>query len=152
MPQQSETSRDIVLFYPGEVLMEQVGAWTARNPDFKIKMAITFSVLPAGIRSAADSAIVAVIDATEHPAAGMSALRHVMTQLGPESIAFYTEVTHPLLEMFVRVRGSLLLLGPMSADEWDGFFEAMLSACRRYCASRRANPSWLGDLAELESA
>ena len=150
MKRQSETSRDIVLFYPGEVLMEQVGAWAARNPN--VKMIVSFSVLPTGIQSAADSVAVAVIDATEHPGPAMAALRHVMTRLGPESVAFYTEIVHPLLEMFVRVRGSLLLLGPMNADEWDGFFEGMLSACRRYCAARCVDPPCSGDLAELESA
>lgn len=149
MNDKTEPSRDIVLFYPGELLVEQVGAWAARHPGFKV--IVSFSSLPTGIRSAADSAAVGVIDATKHPETAMAALRHVMTRLGPESVAFYTEIMHPLLEMFVRVRGSLLLLGPMSDDEWDGFFDGMLNACWRSYPCRRMTGCRSASLAELES-
>ena len=38
----------------------------------------------------------------------------------------YSERIREGLEMFVRSRGALLLLGPLSEAEWDAFFDRRL--------------------------
>ena len=42
-------------------------------------------------------------------------------------MTMYTEVTHRELELLVRVRGSLFLLGPLWAEKWDDFFDWSLA-------------------------
>ena len=72
----------------------------------------------------------AVIDATERPEEAMGTLAQALgiRDPAPDKLSVYTETMHVGLEMFVRLRGVLLLLGPMDQAQWDGFFAP--------CASR----------------
>jgi hypothetical protein len=38
----------------------------------------------------------------------------------------YTETMHDALEVFVRLRGSLFLLGPLFDDQWEEYFARLL--------------------------
>lgn len=52
----------------------------------------------------------------------MSALDELASLLDARHLAVYTERMHEGLERFVRVRGILLLLGPVEAAQWQAVF------------------------------
>ena len=81
----------------------------------------------------AGSTTISVVDATEGPARATAAFVQLIAESGPDCVAVYTEKMHAGLELFVRSRGSLLLLGPMSDASWAGLFEAM-----RRCLDRES--------------
>ena len=54
----------------------------------------------------------------------------------------YSERMHEGLEMFVRSRGALLLLGPLSEAEWDAFFEPQAAGRRATFAGKSGLRVW----------
>ena len=73
-------------------------------------------------------AAMVVIDATERPARAQEAFLHAVRRLGAEAVVMYTERMHDGLELFVRLRGSLFILGPLLAEQWEEYFEHVLRA------------------------
>jgi hypothetical protein len=71
------------------------------------------------IRKVAAGAALSLIDLTEQVCQAMSALDELASILDPRHLMAYTERMHEGLEPFVRVRGILLLLGPLRADQWQ---------------------------------
>ena len=113
--------RDVVLFYPGRSLAAQVVEWVRRRDLYGLRMA--WCERPTEIRAVMSAALTSVLDATEQPAVAMNALNSALLAVGPESMAIYTERAHSGLEVFVRVRGVVLLTGPMDEYRWAAFFQ-----------------------------
>lgn len=105
-------------------MLKQITEWGHLRPGADIRLAS--SSLPATLRALASEVLAAVIDATEHPEAAMRTLGGVLAVLRTAEmkpkLGVYTEKVYEGLEMFVRLRGILFLLGPMGPVEWDGFF------------------------------
>jgi hypothetical protein len=110
----------IVLFYPSPSLRGQLQAWSDQRGGRR--MQISFERSLAGIRRQVRRVDFVLVDATEDPAQASDAYFQVYKTLGPESMAVYTDIIHDGLEFLVRRLGVTLLLGPMSASEWDDFF------------------------------
>lgn len=88
--------------------------------------------LPA-IRKALRPAALVLLDATDNPRRAREILSEAVERLGGYHVAVYTEGTDVELELTVREGGSLLLLGPMTRPQWEGFFQAAM----RWVQSRR---------------
>jgi hypothetical protein len=76
---------------------------------------------------------VAVVDATDDPAQACDAFSQAAGQLGAGATGMYSEHMPDGLEVFVRSRGALMLLGPLGEVEWDGFFDGALHGRRGRC-------------------
>jgi hypothetical protein len=141
-----EPTSDIVVFYPGDSLKEQVGAWVDRHPECSLEVSFARS-LP-GIRVALRNAAVALLDATEDPAQATDAFSQAVARLGAHSVAVYTETMHEWLELFVRIRGALLLFGPLDNTQWEELFERMLRSGRglRESGTMRRRPGEAGKI------
>jgi hypothetical protein len=72
-----------------------------------------------------------LIDATEDPNRARVVLIQATADREDPSVAVYTEAVHAGLELFVRTRGGLLLLGPMNDACWEGVFEGVLQSNTR---------------------
>ena len=118
------TTADVLLFYPGESLKDQLGLWSSRHSDRQVETSFERS-LPE-IRRLLRNAGAALIDATEDPSQATDAFLQAVTQLGANAVTMYTERMHDDLEMFVRVRGSLFILGPLFEQQWDELIERLL--------------------------
>lgn len=116
----------IAVFHPGNSLMHQVSNWAIRHPDYEF--ALSFAQSLHEIRSVLRRSAISVVDATEDPGLAMTVFVQVMTALEADCVAVYTETVHDGLELFVRVRGVPLLLGPMSDAPWEDQLEKMLRA------------------------
>lgn len=114
----------ITVFYPGNSLMHQVFSWASRHPAHDLELSFARS-LPE-IQSLLRRSRGAVVDATEDPAAALTAFRQAEEELGADGVAVYTEQIHEGLEVYVRSHGSLLLLGPLGDGPWEGLFARML--------------------------
>jgi hypothetical protein len=113
-------SRELALFYPTESLHDQVAGQISLYQC--TAMVTVSSVQGRAIRKAATSAVLSIIDVTEQVSQAMSALDELAGILDPGQLAVYTERMHEGLERFVRVRGILLLLGPVEAAQWQALF------------------------------
>jgi hypothetical protein len=120
---------EIVVFYPDDSLQEQVAAWSERHPECGVSSSSAKGL--TGIRKMLRNADVALLDATVDAARTMPAFAQAVAKLGAGRVAVYTETMHEWLELAVRVRGVLLLLGPLSSQQWEDFFAKMLPADRR---------------------
>jgi hypothetical protein len=120
---------EIVVFYPSGSLEEQVGAWAERHPECGVASSFVRSL--TGIRQTLRNADLALLDATVDAARTMPAFAQAVAKLGAGRVAMYTETMHAWLELAVRIRGVLLLFGPLSGQQWDDFFGKMLPADRR---------------------
>ena len=121
--------RDIVLFNAGPSLLEQIADWAANHPEIALHVAEPRR--PRTICSLLDRAAVSVIDATESPGLAMAIVDCAAAAECAKKAAVYTEQMHAGLEIFTRVRGMLLLLGPMPTLEWQGFFAGQFRAAAR---------------------
>lgn len=133
---------DVALFYPGSSLVSQVVEWVRDRRRYCLRLA--WSKRPAEIISVVDAAAMTIIEATEHPADAMMALEHVAARMPLPTIATYTERNHPGLEVFVRVRGIILLTGPMSDDRWAAFFQRAEAAWSDAPANVATGTFWGG--------
>jgi hypothetical protein len=129
---------DILLLYPGESLRDQIRLWRGRRLGRRIETSFEKS-LPE-IRGLLRHAGAALVDATDDPSQAADALLQAVTRLGANAAAVYSERMHDGLELFVRVRGSMFLLGPLLDDEWDGFFERWPYRPRAAAVSRVTYP------------
>ena len=132
---------DVLLLYPGESFRDQIGLWAFRHPQRGVNMSCERS-LP-GIRQLLRRARTTVVDATEDPAQATDAFLQAVARLGAASATMYTEAAHDDLERFVRMRGSLFLLGPLSDQQWEDVFEYLLRAKRPLPAVRAPAPERL---------
>lgn len=129
-------SADVLLFYPGRSLGDQLGPWAARHTDRLIEMCFERS-LPE-IREALKNVGIVVIDATEDPAQATDAFLQAVARLGANAVMMYTERMHDDLEMFARVHGSLFVLGPLFEYQWDELIGRMLGVKDRQLGIQRA--------------
>jgi hypothetical protein len=117
---------EAVLLYPGEPLTAQIRDWSQQHPECRVWVCDSQS-LPE-IRRAVENASAVVVDATEDHARAIDAMLQAVAQRGEVAVAVYTEQMHEGLELFVRSRGVLLLLGPLTHEEWEGFWQPRLAA------------------------
>ena len=115
--------KDVVLYQAGSSLVTAVGDWLLEHPDISLRL--VHSTCRSVINGPLGSAAVAIVDATDKPGAAAATLERLLKRIAPSRIAVYTERTHAGLEVFVRVRGPILLLGPMGADDWDACLSAL---------------------------
>lgn len=122
MISRNDDPSDIVLYCAGESLLSQV----ARHmPDHQYCLRLVSAASCAEPDALPGFAAFSIIDATDHPAAAMAALEHALDLIDPDLLTVYTERMHTGLELFVRLRGVIMLLGPMSQQEWTSFFETV---------------------------
>lgn len=117
---------DVVLLYAEESLLLQIATLIEKTDWLSIRL--VWSRNPVVIARSLADAVVAIVDATDYPGQAVATLEHCLTRLPHERVAVYTERTHQGLEVFTRVRGVQLLLGPMSQAEWDGLLGAFKRA------------------------
>ena len=115
--------QEVVLFYAEQSLAEQITSFACKRRHLFVRL--VSSCNPAVVNAALSNAFFALIDATERPARAMDLLEYILPQVGRERMAVYTERVYKGLEIFVRVRGVLLLLGPMEPTEWPGLFRPL---------------------------
>lgn len=128
MPPDCDT-RKVVLFYPTESLIEQIGELAARHRSTTVT--VSAAVRPRSIRDAADTAVATIIDATEDSARAAKVLSVVLRGVPARRAVVYTETRHPGLELFVRVRGSFLFTGPLTQQQWEDYLKYAAQACGR---------------------
>ena len=121
--------KTVAVFYASESLLEQIGAWGRAHTDHELLL--SDSRTATGIRAAVRSAGTVVIDATRVPGQAITAFQEAVPEAGRSHVAVYTEQMHDGLEVFVRARGVLLMLGPMAADEWDAVFASLSTRANR---------------------
>jgi hypothetical protein len=126
---------DVLLLYPGESLSDQLGIWARRYSDRHVETSFERS-LPE-IRRLLRRAGTVVIDASEDPSQATDAFLQAVTQLGASAVTMYTERMHDDLEMFVRLRGSLFILGPLFEQQWDELLERSLRTKDSESATQR---------------
>ena len=119
----------VVLLYPGESLKRQVTAWTETHAGHAL--VVSFARIPHEIQAVLREAAVALLDGTKNPRLTAAAFSQAADQLGPRSVAVYTEKTCEWLELHVRMRESMSLLGPMGELKWHELFEMMLPSGSR---------------------
>ena len=115
---------EIALFYPCDSLSRQITSWARKHPGCTIQS--SFSKTLPEIRSVLERVDVAVVDATEDHAQAADAFLQASARLGTNGAAMYSERMHDDMEVFVRSRGALVLLGPLDEAEWDGFLDLAL--------------------------
>lgn len=136
--------RDIALYYPTESLLLQVAQWVHTHPYYHLRLVC--SVHRGSVLAALKEAAAAIIDATERPDAAANMLEQI-GKTARSRVVVYTEFPHEGLELFVRVRGVMFLLGPMEPEHWESFFERIESAgsARRFEDTRKVLPATASD-------
>ncbi|MCK4623767.1 MAG: hypothetical protein KAV00_00515 [Phycisphaerae bacterium] len=115
--------KDVVLFYAGKSLLEQAGNWVDGQPNLFLRLVSSRS-RPV-VNKALSEASAVIVDITEHPDTAMDVFQYAVGRPESGELAVYTERSHEGLEIFVRSRGVLLLLGPLNPAEWGAFFESL---------------------------
>jgi hypothetical protein len=116
MVQQADGT-DVAIFYPDDRLLLDLAQWFHRNSRFH--MEVVLSRQTSVMRSIAAQATFLVINATQCLDPAITALAVALECVPCERILLYTERMHEGLELFVRCRGVLMLLGPASQIEWE---------------------------------
>jgi hypothetical protein len=111
---------DVLLLYPGVSLQEQFGLWAMRHPLQRVEASSWWS--PADLAALLRYARAALVDATEDAARAKEVFLRAVARLGAGAVGVYTERPHNALEVFVRMRGSLFLLGPLFDEQWGEYF------------------------------
>ena len=119
---------ELLLVYPGVPLLTQVADWARDNGNTAVVLRILSSRDHLLIRAAVQNAAMVIVDATEQPGAAMAAVETAIARTSPTNIVVYTEQVHAGLELFTRVRGVALVVGPMSRPEWDAWLESLQQA------------------------
>lgn len=119
---------ELLLVYPGVPLLTQVADWARDNGNTAVVLRILSSRDHLLIRAAVQNAAMVIVDATEQPGAAMAAVESAIAHTSPTNIVVYTEQVHAGLELFTRVRGVALVVGPMSRPEWDAWLESLQQA------------------------
>ncbi len=110
---------DLLLAWPTDSLVRQLEGWQRNHPHVAVRR-----TAPGG-EAVGDlmDADLTIIDATDRPREALETLARVHGGSDRLDVAVYSERMHEGLEVFVRQRGILLLLGPMEQHEWDALFE-----------------------------
>lgn len=137
-PSWRNDKHDVAVMYPTASLQEQVGAWAGQCGGASVRT--SSPTTPSSLRRELVGRPLTLLDATEHPAEAREALAQVVEDLGRDSVAVYTEQMHEGLEVFVRMQGVLLFLGPMGPEEWQ---EAMSTMQRRHESNLGQQQPWL---------
>jgi hypothetical protein len=116
---------EVILMFPGDSLKRQFEWLVQRRPQWNMLMSRERS-LPE-MRKLLGNADAAVIDATEDHAMAIDAYLQATARLGSESVVVYAEVMDEELELFVRCRGSMVILGPLHDQYWMDFFDIVTS-------------------------
>lgn len=109
------------MFYPGHLMANQVNDWAERHGQ--CRTSVSFERTLPGMRKSLRRAELALIDATDDPAQASDVFLQAVSVLQAGGVAVYTEKAHEGLEFLVRALGATLLLGPMSAEEWEDYLE-----------------------------
>ena len=112
---------EVVLFYAEESLLFQVAAWVRTAGRWSLRLVASRD--PVVVARGLEGAAVAIVDATRHPGEAMAVLERGVAGFAGPRVVIYSERMHDGLELFTRVRGAPLLLGPMTTAEWNAFFE-----------------------------
>ncbi|HUT09565.1 MAG TPA: hypothetical protein VMY42_03645 [Thermoguttaceae bacterium] len=128
-PNRRESRGAIVVFHPGSCLIRQASAWAGKPLHFQVEF--SFAQSPFDVRAAVRRAAVAVIDATENPAAAMAVFVHARAELPAGAVAVYSESVCGKMELIVCARGATLLLGPLADATWRGVLGMMLTSGAR---------------------
>jgi hypothetical protein len=132
---------ELLLLFPTDSLVEQISECLQLHHE--LGLTVCSSSQTANQRGALAQADIAIADATQEPEAAAKAFEIAAAILGSHHVSTYTETMHTGLELFVRTRGGLLLLGPMSMTEWGGYFQSAMrgqeKAARLF--ERSANPN-----------
>ncbi len=126
--------REIVLFHAGESLMGQL--MDCKYLQERFVLIAAFSVSKATVETAIDHNACVVIDATNCPGPAAEVLENIAARNKHQAVTVYTETMHEGLELFTRLRGAWLILGPMNDQEWAGFFRSIgrtVAHSRRNC-------------------
>ena len=123
----------IAVFYPSESLMRQLKDWAGGRADCAIQK-LTVRAADA-VRRSIRQADMVMVDATEDSEQAVDVFSLGLAQFGASRTAMYTEQMHEGLEHFVRVQGSLLLLGPLSQVQWEDLLRVMLE-------TEQTKPRW----------
>jgi hypothetical protein len=124
-----ETTSDVLVISASKSLREQLAGLQEA----------CFAGAADAVEAALDRTRVAVIDATEDWPAVEEAFGLAVERLGADAVIVYTEQMHEGLELTVRCQGSLLLLGPMDACQWD---EVLGHLVRRMAAVPAWEAAW----------
>ena len=120
---------EVALVYPSESLSRQIATWARRRTDCIVAPVFVRS-LPE-IRRAVRHVDAVIVDATEDYVQAVDAFSQAAACLGAHATTVYAERMHEGLELFVRMRGSLLLFGPLSDVQWEDFLDLSLHPHRR---------------------
>jgi hypothetical protein len=112
---------EVILFYAEESLLFQVAGLVRAVGHWSLRLVSSRD--PVVLARALADARVAIVDATEYPGEAMAVLERGLARLEPPCVMVYAEKMHEGLELFTRVRGAPLLLGPMAQVEWAAVFE-----------------------------
>jgi hypothetical protein len=115
---------DVLLLYPGVSLQDQIGLWAMRHPQQHLETSLAWS--PDDLRVLLRHAGIVVVDATENPGRAREVFLRAVSHLGANAVVMYTETMHDALEVFVRLRGSLFVLGPLFDEQWEEYFSRLL--------------------------
>ena len=115
-----DANSSMLLLYPSVSLMRQIAAIV--QPAIRCDLLAASPVLPSRLSRLPEETFACLIDATDRPEKAMKMLEWILGLTRPPLLGVYTEVVHPGLEVFVRLRGSLLYLGPMTDAQWLDLF------------------------------
>ena len=146
---------DVLLLYPGISLQEQIGSWAMRHPQQHVEASSWWS--PRDLAALLRYARTVLVDATDDPARAREVFLQAVVRLGAGAVAMYTETAHDAMEVFVRMRGSLFLLGPLFDEQWEEYFShprlvRRAGSCAPIPARRRLRLAGLFDHRETPHA
>lgn len=121
-----EKSRRLLLGAPGASLLSQLKEYAAAHGTIEVGL-LTPDHSSAVVRAVRKAHCV-ILDATEDPETAGKVLRILAGRSEAHKTAVYTETLHPGLELFVRLRGALLAVGPLSTIEWTELIEGLAHA------------------------
>jgi len=118
----------VVLFYASPSLGRQMAAWMAGRRNCAVVLSAARSA--SGVRKAVERARFVVVDASRNQGRAREAFSLALAQRGSDAVVVYTETAHAGLELFVRSRGGLFLLGPMPVAAWKELLRSKLGRGR----------------------
>jgi hypothetical protein len=127
----------IAICYPSESLSGQIARWARDRDDCRVEPVYARTAMAIG--GALDDAQLALVDASDDHAQAIDLFSQAVARLGARRASVYTEWMHEGLEPFVRTQGAWLLLGPLTDEQWNDYFTAMLSPTRREAVRRPAS-------------
>ena len=111
----------VALLYPGDSLLQQMSDYSGKWPTCEFQTSRDDS--PPELLAVFRRTAISVIDATNNPDRAVAAMELAAGTSDRHQPVVYTEKVHPGLELSVRSRGVLLLLGPLTEVDWGGLFE-----------------------------